>query len=134
MEPLRCIPNKMFRIRGNPNRSFNSSRVISVQIYELSTYSTLEELVHGTCTHLRENPPLKEVSACGRRMLCDLIARKLHNIPLISHKCSIGLPSKGDLEFSHPLFHPTLVPPQKPLCSLWLKQFPAFLDPLLFYP
>jgi len=50
---------------------FNSSRVINAQIYELSTYSTLEELVHGTCTHLRENPPLKEVSACGQRTLCS---------------------------------------------------------------
>ncbi len=35
--------------------------------------------------------------AGGRRMLCSLQAQKLHNIPLISHKCSIGLPSKGDL-------------------------------------
>ena len=83
----------------------------------------------------RKCPPLKEVSAdwwSEDVVRFTSLEATLHPSDL-THVFDLS-PFEGRFRIFASILSPNLVHSPTPLCSLWLKQFPAFADPPLFPP
>jgi len=83
----------------------------------------------------RKNPPLKEVSADWRTEdVVRFISSETVQHPSDLTQVFDRSPFEGRFRIFASILSPNLVHSPTPLCSLWLKQFPAFPDPNLVLP